>query len=162
MLAKTEVRSYHSCSVSKTLQGRPVSLRFPFQGFQAFQSCPTPSLCWFFLLLPLLLLLHSCIGLLAVPHVHQARSCPWAFPLAVPSGWNALHLRIGMAASSPSGLIQKSVEGSSLTTLPELHSLQFLYPSYFTLSFFFGITVIWHIILMFLCLVSVSTLPPRM
>ena len=57
---------------------------------------------------------------------------------------------------------QRSVEGPSLTTLPELHSLWFLYPSYFNLSFFFGITVISHIISMFICLVSVSTLPPRM
>ena len=103
--------------------------------------------------------LASSLFLTSTKHVHASEPFHWLCPLAemlftYTSAW--------LSASLPSGLIQKSVEGPSLTALPELHSLRFLHPSYLTLSSLLGITVIWHIILMFTCLASVSILPPRM
>lgn len=146
MLAKTEVRSHHSRSVSKTpgsscfSQSRiwsPSRVSKP-SSHALLHLCAGSSRCspsCFFCTAALA----SSLFLTSTKHVHASRSLPLAVPLAemlftYTSAW--------LSASLPSGLIQKSVEGPSLTALPELHSIRFLHPSYLTLSSLLGITVI--------------------
>ena len=161
-LAKTKARSYHSCPVSKTLQGHPVSLsricvlsrvskpsRHALLHLCASSSRCSPSCCF------CTAALASSLFLTSTKHVHASAPLHWLCPLAemlstYTSAW--------LSASSPSEVSRGTFSDNPAWVAFPLVSLSIL---------FHLIVLFWHYChlthyTMFICLVSVSTLPPRM